>query len=375
MSRAEVARHSGISAPTASKAIEALMKAGLLEEGELPTAARGRPARKLRLASQSAQVLGLVIDAGVSRTVTAGLDGKINAAHTREFATPETYKELIGTAADRIRELAQRDGVSTLGVGISLPGLMDYKEQRGLLSPNLPITNGQSPSHDLSERTGIECVMVQESHGLCLAERQFGLARGLNNFATLDVGAGVGLGVISGGRLLSGNSGLAGEVGHITVDPDGRRCGCGNIGCLETVASDAGFAYALGKRLGRTLTMQEALDIARSKHPEALAEMERTQKYLGIAFATVINLFNPSTLFVHGRLLLADETLLPRAVEEAGRRSLAPTFCDCQIVLARGSKRQGAVAAIIEHLTNAMAPGLVAHEGAITTRVAVQSRG
>jgi predicted NBD/HSP70 family sugar kinase len=334
---------------------------------------RGRPARKLRLACQSAQVLGLVIDAGVTRTVSAGLDGKINPAHTREFTTPETYEELIETAAKAIRELAVRDGVSSLGVGISLPGLMDYKEQRGLLSPNLPITNGRSPSHDLSELTGVECVMVQESHGLCLAERQFGLAKGLNDFAMLDVGAGVGLGVISGGRLLAGHSGLAGEVGHITVDADGRQCGCGNTGCLETVASDAGFVYSLSKRIGRTLTMPEALDLVRSRHPEALEELERTQKYLGIAFATVINLFNPSTLFVHGRLLLANETLLPRAVEEAGRRALAPTYCDCQIVLARGSKRQGAVAAIIEHLTNAMAPGIVAHDGALTARTVVRT--
>ncbi len=373
MSRAEVARHSGISAPTASKAIEALLRAGLLEEGDAPSSSRGRPARKLLLASRTAQALGLVIDAGACRAVTAGLDGRIDATQTREFPTPATYEELIDASTGILCKMMDRSGVSTLGVGISLPGLMDHKDRRGLLSPNVPITNGQSPSRDIAQRLGVECVMVQEAHALCLAERQFGLAKGISDFAMLDIGAGVGLGVISGGRLLAGHSGLAGEVGHITVDPDGRKCGCGNRGCIETILSDTGFAWSLGNRLNRHLSVPEALDLAASSSPEAREEMSRVCRYLGIAFATVINLFNPSTLFVHGKLFLADETLLPRAVEEAGRRALQPTFADCRIVLARGSKRQGAVAAIIEQLTNSMAPGLHADIHAPAIRTVVRS--
>ncbi len=114
----------------------------------------------------------------------------------------------------------------------------------------MPITNGQCLGADLAERLGIECILVQEEHALCLAERCFGSARGLDDFAMLDISTGVGLGVMSRGRLLLGRSGFAGEIGHITVDIRGRRCGCGNRGCLETVACDSALAWQVSQKLG-----------------------------------------------------------------------------------------------------------------------------
>ena len=356
LSRAEVARHSGMSAPTASKAVEALLRAGLLEETDAPEAARGRPARKLRLASETAQVLGLVIDAGRCHVVAAGLDGRICERRSVEFATPTRYEDLISTTAAHAGKLMRQADVATLGLAVSMPGLIDYRTQRGVLSPNVPITNGRSPSQDLEWLLGVECTMVQESHALCLAERYFGAARGVDDFAMLDATVGVGLGVMSGGRLLTGHSGLAGEIGHTTVELDGRACGCGNHGCLETVASDNAFAWAVSQRKSYTLGLDEAIEQAYHDETAWGPELDRTCRYLGVAVAAVINLFNPSTLFVHARLLTTLPHRFERVVQEARRRALAPSFADCHIVLARGSKRQGAVAAMIEHLTNSVVP-------------------
>ena len=125
----------------------------------------------------------------------------------------------------------KRAGVKTLGLGVSLPGLVDDRRGRGVLSPNVPLTDGHAPAADLAERLGMPCVLLQESHALCLAERDYGLAKGLDDFAVLDVSTGIGLGVMLGGRLLKGHSGLAGEIGHVTAVPEGgRKCGCGNYG-------------------------------------------------------------------------------------------------------------------------------------------------
>ncbi len=356
LSRAEVARHSGISAPTASKAVESLLRSGFLEEGDAPELLRGRPGKRLRLASQTAQVLGFVIDVDVCRLVCAGLDGKLHTDHTVEFPTPVTYTELIQTASERARDLMNRSGISTCGMAISMPGQIDYRQNRAIFSPNVPITNNQSPSFDLSERLGIECIMVQESHALCLAERHYGLARKLDDFAMLDVGAGIGLGVMSGSRLLTGHSGLAGEIGHTTVELNGRLCGCGNRGCLETVASDAALAWRVSERIGRKLTIAEVVSSVQSGEIEAQQDLELTISYLAIGLAAVINMFNPATLFVHGALFSLDSTLFTQLIMETQRRTLPPSYADCQIVQARGSKRQGAIAAIIEHLTNSMVP-------------------
>lgn len=358
LSRAEVARRSGLSAPTVSKAVAALLETGLLEERDAPDeAARGRPAKRLRLAIESAQVLGIVIDSGQCQLVAAGLDGCIHTEQARAVTTPGSYQKLIDHMAAAAREMMTRP-VTTLGLGISMPGLFDYRQQRGVLSPNVPITDGQSPARDLAERLGVECVTLQESHALCLAECHYGMARGLDDFAMLDVSTGVGLGVMSGGRLLTGHSGLAGEIGHITVVENGRPCGCGNRGCLETVAGDSALAWRVSKRLGRRVSIDQVVRQAQKQRLSVAEDLQVTCGYLAIAAAAVINLFNPSTLFVHGRLFEADESLFARLVDLARRRSLGPSFAGCRIIQAKGSKPQGAIAGIIQHLTSSIAPSL-----------------
>src|SRR5262249_17901386 len=173
---------------------------------------------------------------------------------------------------------------------------------------------------------GVECVLLQESHALCLGEQAYGEARGLDDFAMLDVHTGVGLGVVSGGRLLTGHSGMAGEIGHITVVAEGRRCGCGNGGCLETVASDSSLALRGSKRVGGTVPIDEVVSLARANRVDLSGDLEDPCRYLAIGVAAVINLFNPARLFVHGRLFEADDTLFSRMVEQASRRALRPSF-------------------------------------------------
>jgi N-acetylglucosamine repressor len=358
-SRAEIARESGLSAPTVSKAAAALIKAGLVEETDADELARGRPAPKLRLATESAQVLGVTIDAGHCEIVSAGLDG---ALHDDALAvpTPATYPELLVALEAAARQVMTKPNVRTLGLGLSLPGLVDYRRGCGVLSPNVPMTNGHAPAVDLAERLGIECTVLQESHALCLAERHHGLAKGMDDFALLDVGVGVGLGIMSGGRLLKGRSGLAGEIGHITaVAEGGRKCGCGNSGCLETVASDSALAWHAGRKLNRTVNVDEVIELAKSGAVNLRDELHEVAGYVAVGVAAVINLFNPTTVFIHTPLFEIDASLFDTVVEKARARALPPSFAECAIVRAKGSKRQGAVAGIIQHLTDSVGPELV----------------
>jgi N-acetylglucosamine repressor len=358
-SRAEVARRTGLSAPTVSKAAASLLKVGLLEENDTPELGRGRPAKRLRLACERTRVLGIVIDAECCSIVSAGLDGRLLSDAEVAISTPRRYDELIEALATRVDELASDDQWTTLGIGLSVPGLIDSREGRGVLSPNVPQTNGQAPAIDLQRWLGIDCVMLQECHGLCLAERHYGLARGLDDFAMLEVGTGVGLGVMSGGSLLTGHNGLAGEIGHLTVVDEGERCGCGNLGCLETEASDSALARRVSKKLGRPVNIDRVIELARAGRVNLDAEIARNIRYLSIGMAAVINLFNPSTLFVHGRQFAAHPEFFDRLVELTRQRTLGPAFSACRVVEARGSKKQGAIAGIVHHLTSSLAPGLI----------------
>ncbi len=357
-SRADVKRVAGMSAPTVSKAVASLLEHGLLEEREDLNPGFGRPAKLLHLACQTASVLGIAIDRPNCWVVSAGLDGALNPERMLSFPVPKTYSVLISSLTKHSRELMLRLAGSVRGIGISVPGLVNSITNEIVFSPNLHLLDEHQPAVDLSNALEHNCQMFQESHALCLGELMYGAARRLDNFAMLDVSTGLGLGVMSGGKILSGESGLAGELGHMTVERNGIECGCGNRGCLETVATDSALARRVSERCGRTLSIDEALQLIRAGEIDSREDLEITCEYLAIAISAVINIFNPSTLFVHGRLFEADDWVFPRVVEWVRRRTLKPSLADCQIKQARGSKRQGAVAGMIHHLTDNWAPAI-----------------
>lgn len=353
-SRADLTRETGISAPTVSKAVAALLDSGLLEEGLAPENAVGRPGKRLQLASHSAQVLGVVLDAVECKVVTASLGGDIDESRTREFKTPGSYAKLLSQLDEHLQDMIQETDSATLGVGVSVPGLQDGPEC--LISPNMPVMNRQTPAVDLEARLKVTCVSVQEGRGLCVAERLYGAASGLDNFAILDFTTGLGMSAFSRGELLTGQSGLAGELGHITVDPTGRLCGCGNHGCLETLATDSALATLISERLKRPISIEEVVSGLQDGSLQAPDELNRVLEYLSIAMAATMNLLNPSDLFIHGRMLRISDDILPRAIRMTQRRTLAPNFAACKIGAALTTKPQAAIAGIVHHLTAAFGP-------------------
>lgn len=359
ISRAELTRQSGITAPTASKVVGTLLEAGFLEEVDSNAGSikAGRPSKVYRLGTELVQVLGATMDVRRCSVLAAGLDGQVDPAHALEFATPSTYHELIDALADRAKTLMRRP-VTTLGLGLSTPGEVDVKNQRVLLSPNLHVTDGQSPGRDLQERLGIETVMFHETVGTCLAERAYGVARGMNDFVMIGVYEGYGVSVVSGGKLLLGKDMMAGELGHVTVDLNGQKCGCGNTGCLETVATDPAFARACRAKLGRSMEVEEIVQLSRDGKIDVTEPLNQTLEYLGVGIAAAINIFNPQAVLVCARMLDARPDAFERLKKCVEWRALAPMLNGCQILRAEGNTRQGAIASIIQHLTHTLWPAI-----------------
>jgi predicted NBD/HSP70 family sugar kinase len=351
LSRAEITRHTGISGPTVTRAVSALLGANLLEEGDVRQAALGRPGKVLRLAGNTVSVLGAVVGPDFCEALCCGLNGQIDEQHVRRFPTPARYADLVRAFVRHLGELTEERQTPVLGLGISMPGLLNRREKRTVVSPNVHQTDGQRLGEDLRLRLRLETVILQESHALCLAERTYGAARNVDNFAMLDISQGLGVGVVNGGQLLAGHSGLAGELGHVTVRLDGRLCGCGNHGCLETEATDTALAVAVSERLGRRVTVEEIIELVRAGKLQIEGELTRVLEHLAVGLAAVINLFNPQKLFVHGRFFDARADLFGRLLELTRKRALAPSMADCQIIRARGNKRLGAVAGIIRRVT------------------------
>ena len=204
-SRAEIVRQSDISAPTVSRVVAALLEQGLLEEEDSPNGMSGRPAKPFRPATKTAQVIGFALQPRQCSAVVAGLDGKFNENDAELFATPGCYHDLLEAMAERASAYLKRPGVRSLGIGMSAAGLFNRRLQENVLAPNMHIIDGRSPARDLAKRLGVECIMENDTNLLCLAERFYGADKGLDNFAVLNVTTGLGLGVVTGGRLLTGN--------------------------------------------------------------------------------------------------------------------------------------------------------------------------
>lgn len=360
LSRAELVRHTGISGPTITRTVVDLLAGQLVEEGafQQPPAGRsllGRPGKVLRLARAAVSVQGVVIGVSHCELTTAGLDGSLQG-EPRTIATPRRYIDLVRKIAEQLQRAREASETEVLGIGVSIPGLLRRQDKRTLISPNLHQTDGQQLGVDLQQRLnelGIasDVVLLQEMQALCLGEQLYGAARDVQDFAMVDISDGLGLGVVQGGKFIEGSNGLAGELGHITVDLHGRRCGCGNTGCLETVATDAALAAAISAKQGVQYSLEEWLPRIQTGEINVEAELNPWLDYLSVGLAAVINLFNPSRLFVHGHGLDAAPDLFERLQERVAKRALKPSLDDCELIRARGSKRLGAVAAIIQRLT------------------------
>lgn len=352
-SRADLGRRTGISGPTVTRVIATLLEARLVEEIDEPRQrAVGRPGKIVRLARSGVGVLGVIIGGQQTEVVVSGLDGAIDSAGVRTFATPREYDELVAACVRAVRELTRRRDGAILGLGLSLPGLLNRREGRSIVSPNVHQLDGHRLGDDLKAKLQLDVTVLQECDSLCWAERTYGAARDVADFAMLDISEGLGLGVMQEGRIVQGKSGLAGELGHITVQLDGRPCGCGNRGCLETVATDMALAAAVSARLKRKVDVEEIVSGVRDGTLDCERELDEVLNYLAVATAAVINIFNPGKLFIYGRLLDARDDLFSQLLERAERRALAPSWADCEVVRARGSKRLGVIAAACHGATH-----------------------
>ncbi len=351
MSRAEIARWTGISPTTVSSAVTQVIRAGLIEETDAEITGPGRPGKIVRLATSSAQVIGVSVEPEFCELILGGVDGKPDPDSRVRFPTPNTYARLLAEIERHIQPWIGQPNTRTLGIGLSLPGLIDPTGERSVFSPNFHQTDDQRPGHDLRERLGCPTILIQESDALCLAEQRI---HQIDDLAIIDYAAGLGVGCLVGGRLLGRHIGLPRELGHIRVVRDGERCGCGSTGCLETVATDMAFARLVSAQLDRSLTVEEALALV-GDHPTVCNEI---LEYLAVAVAAVTNLFAPPLIVLHGRLLEQKPGLLDRLTELAAPRKLEPFRNRCRLLLATSTKAEGAIAGILDHLFEELGPML-----------------
>jgi glucokinase len=297
-------------------------------------------------------VLG--IDIGGTNLVVGSVAEDGSALHALE--SEPTHAEAGQTdVLDRLITLAQRTiertrqevrGADIIGVGVGAPGPLDTKRGIVLLTPNLGWVN--LPLRQIiHERLGLPAALDNDANCAVLGEWWMGAARGTRNAIGITIGTGIGGGIIVDGKLYHGASDCAGEIGHTTIDTEGRRCKCGNYGCLEAYASGpnialraveelkAGAVSRLADYVGgdlRQVTAQTVYQAAHDGDQLALEVVNDTAKFLGVGIANLLNVFNPEVVVVCGGVTLAGDRLFDPLRREVARRAFKPAVSVCRII-------------------------------------------
>ncbi len=232
------------------------------------------------------------------------------------------------------------------GVGIGSPGPLDRTAGIVLLTPNLGWVN--MPVRDrIGERLALPASLDNDANCAMAGEWWVGAAQGARHAVTFTLGTGIGGGIVVDGKLLHGASDVAAEIGHITIETNGRRCGCGNDGCLEAYASgpaiarrtiealeagaDSSIQQAVRGDLA-AITAQTVYEAAAAGDPLALEVVQDTAKYLGVGVANLINILNPEVVVICGGVTQAGDRLFTPLRREVNRRAFRPAVQACRIV-------------------------------------------
>jgi glucokinase len=230
---------------------------------------------------------------------------------------------VITDIVNGIAELRAECGTDRLvGVGIGVPGFILMEQGFIVGAHNLPEFHKFPVRDVISQQLGAPVILENDANAAALGERWMGAGRGFDDLLMLTLGTGIGGGIIIGGKVLHGYVGMAGEIGHITVNPNGNPCGCGNFGCLEKYASaTAVVAQADMLRLGSDLTAKDVYNLAIQGDDRAKTVFVSMGRALGIALASLINIFNFPIYLLSGGMLPAWDLFAPTMLAEVEQRS------------------------------------------------------
>ena len=232
---------------------------------------------------------------------------------------PEAVMEDMAKAIDQLRHAIGSQNLQ--GIGVAVPGFIRLKEGVITGSNNLAVLEGFPMRDALQKRLNAPVILENDANAAAMGEKWIGAGKDVDDLVLVTLGTGIGGGIISNGKVLHGFLGMAGEIGHVTVVPNGNPCGCGNHGCLEKHASATAIA-ALARMIGLgDIKSDEVYTLAKQGNERALAVFDHMGRALGIALATLVNIFNFPLYLISGGPLPAWDVFSIPMMQELEQRS------------------------------------------------------
>jgi len=308
----------------------------------------------------------LAIDLGGTKIITAIINnGQVIAEErclTLADEGPQSVINRLLSSVDYLLSLKNIEPSQLDSISLAAAGAIDLEKGLVTSSPHLPGWHDVPLRDIVREKYRLNTFLLNDASAAALGEHRFGVGRGVNNLILLTVGTGIGGGIIINGRLYNGPCGSAGEMGHMTIDVNGLSCECGNIGCLETLASGTAMAREARKRITQgersslvemvagkieDITAEKIGVAARAGDPLALDIIAEAGNYLGVGMVNLVNIFNPEMLIVGGGVAKVGDLLLDPARQVVKERTFQISAQAVRIVLAQLGDEAGVLGAAV----------------------------
>lgn len=321
--RADIARTTGLTPATVSDLVGELVEEGLVSELGVGPSAGGKPPTLLGLRADARSVIALDLSDGGQLGSVVDLQGSV--VHQASPWKPAKHGEAgVRQVVETIAELVDAAPAPILGIGVGTPGVVDFGgtvlEAANLGWRNLPLASL------LADRFEVPVHVINNSRAAALAEFSFG-DHEAENLIAVKIGNGIGAGVVLDGRIHQGEDSAAGEIGHVAVDPEGRPCSCGRVGCLETIASIPSLVRALkdlipGDNPQAVDVLAAAAMAADQREPRVLKILDEAGRNLGRVLSTMVAVLDIHLVVLTGHIARLGDLFLARVGGEIERRVL-----------------------------------------------------
>ncbi|SHE70906.1 transcriptional regulator, MarR family [Thermoanaerobacter uzonensis DSM 18761] len=347
ISRADIAKETNLTPPTVTNIVNKLIAENIVMEYKVGESNGGRPPVLIKLNPDFMSIIVIHISTYNLHqyTLDAELKTKKKEKNSIRGLKQEEVLELLTSVLDKaIKESPQ----NVSGIGIVVRGPVKMKEGISVFAPNIGWRNVPLKSI-VEERFGIPTYIINDVRAMALGEFHMGKAKDVENMIFLKVGYGIGSAILINGRIYTGASDGAGEIGHTTIDVAGPQCSCGNYGCFEALASEKALVNLVVKSIKEgmdSIVYQMAEGMLDSVTPEIIYEAAKLNdklavnalktigRYLGIGIANTINTFNPELILIGGGIVQARELIEDIIIETAKKRTFENSFSSCRIAFA-----------------------------------------
>jgi N-acetylglucosamine repressor len=334
ISRVKIAELSQLAPASVTKITRQLIEHGLIEESDAQASTGGRRAISLTTVKPAFQFVSAKLGRGYLALSLYDLEGLELASYITDVTALEQQAviELLFSEITAFIERNQELCTKLISIALTLPGLINPESGTVIYTPMYQIRD-LPLGRMLKEHFKLPCYVCNDTRSLALAEHFFGHSRDCEDSILISVRQGTGAGMITKGKVFVGHNRNVGEIGHIQVEPLGKRCHCGNFGCLETIASNEAIINRVKELIDRgypsilkdrELTIEEICKVARNDEL-ARSVLENVGEHLGRAVAITVNMFNPEKVLIAGEITAADEILFP-AIRRCVESQSLPTF-------------------------------------------------